>query len=148
MTSERGGLSGFSLLELVAVLGVVALVAAIAVPRLPDLGATAVEVGARRLAGAATTGRDDAILSGRTVRLVLDLDAGRWTMGREGAALPAGVRLRAVATGADVARAGVVTVTFDPAGDPLPVWVDLADGCGRGVRVVVPASGGRVRVTR
>jgi prepilin-type N-terminal cleavage/methylation domain-containing protein len=148
MTSERGGRSGFSLLEVVAVVGVVALVAAIALPRLPDLGATAVDVGARRLAGAATTGRDDAILGGRPVRLVLDLDAGRWTMGREGAALPPGVRLRAVAIGADVARAGVVTVTFDPAGDPLPVWVDLADGRGHGARVVVPAAGSRVHVTR
>ena len=141
-------LSGVSLLEVVVVLGVLALMAGIAVPRLPGVGATAVEVAARRLADAAAVGRDGAILSGRPVRLVLDLDAGRWTLGRESAALPPGVRLRAVASGADVVRAGLAALTFDPAGDPLPVWVDLADGRGHGARVVLPAAGGRVRVTR
>jgi hypothetical protein len=36
---------------------------------------------------------------------------------------------------------GRVALDFDPAGDPLPVRIELSDGRGRAARVVVPPIG-------
>src|SRR5262245_5224357 len=87
---------GFTLPELVVALGIVALATAIVVPRLVSVRGIAVDVAARRLADALTLARDRAILGGRPVRLVIDLDGGRWTAPEDAALLPAGVRLRSV----------------------------------------------------
>jgi Tfp pilus assembly protein FimT len=131
------------------VLAVLAMAASLMLPRLPDLGALRVEAAARRLADAITLGRDRAILGARPLRLVLDLDGGRWTLGAPGAGaeattLPSEVHLRAVTVGASPAAvSGTVSLTFDPAGDPLPARIDLADE--RGHRATVVALPGAVR---
>ncbi len=159
MSFER---RGFTLLEVMVALGVIALAAAIVLPRLGDGGATAVEVAARRIADAANYGRERAILGGTPMRLVVDLDGGRWEVGRPAReatrverdasrpdALPAGVRVRAVARGeTDVARGGVAVLDFDPAGDALPARLDLADGRGHAARVLLPPAGARAVVER
>jgi hypothetical protein len=42
----------------------------------------------------------------------------------------------------------VVALDFDPAGDPLPARLDLADDRGHAASVVVPPAGGRAVVRR
>jgi general secretion pathway protein H len=144
--TDRGG---FTLLELVVTLGIVALAAGIVVPRLVGLRGMAVDVAARRLADALTLARDRAILGGRPVRLVIDLDGGRWTAPEDAATLPAGVRLRGVATGGRPAvREGAVTLELGPDGDTLPTRVDLRADDGRVASVVLPPAGARATVLR
>ena len=140
---------GFTLLEVVVTLGVVALAAGIVVPRLVGLRGMAVDVAARRLADALTLARDRAILGGRPVRLVIDLDAGRWTAPEDAATLPAGVRLRGVATGGrPTVREGAVTLELGPDGDTMPTRVEFWSDHGRGASVVLPPAGARATVLR
>ncbi|MFN8542625.1 MAG: GspH/FimT family pseudopilin [Candidatus Binatia bacterium] len=141
------GTLGLTLLETLLALAVVALAARIVLPRVAAPSGVAVDVAARRLADTLTLARERAVLGGRPGRVRLDLDAGRWTDGDMATVLPAGLRLRAVDTGADRdARTGTVDVAFDPAGDARPVTVDLADERGRTARVVLATGAGRARV--
>src|SRR5439155_618395 len=75
---------GFTLLELVVTLAVIALGATLVLPRLGDARGLALAAAARRLADTVAYGRDRAILGGRPMRLVLDLDRGRWELGTPG----------------------------------------------------------------
>jgi len=123
------------------VLIVIALAAAIALPRLGDVGATPVELAARRLAEAATLLRERAILGGAPAALEVDAVRGRWTAGDvESAALPPGVRFAGVA--------GVVRLDLDPAGDGPGGRFALVDERGHAATVIVPAGGGRARLVR
>ena len=141
--------AGFTLLELIVTLGVVALIAGIVVPRLVSLRGLGVDVAARRLADALTLARDRAILGGRPVRLVIDLDGGRWRAPEDAAMLPAGVRLRSVATGGKPAvHEGAVTLELGPDGDALPTRVDFSADDGRVASVVLPPAGARATVLR
>jgi hypothetical protein len=93
--------------------------------------------------------RDRAILGGRAVRLVIDLDGGRWTGPEDATVLPSGVRLRSVASaGRPAVRGGVVTLELRPDGDALPTRVDLADGGGHVASVVLPPAAARATVQR
>ena len=140
---------GFTLLELVVTLGVVALAAGIVVPRFTAMRGMAADVAARRLADALTLARDRAILGGRPVRLVIDLDGGRWTAPEDAAMLPVGVRLQSVTTGGRPAvREGAVTLELGPDGDTLPTRVDFLAGDGRVVSVVLAPAGARATVLR
>lgn len=137
------------MLEIIVTLGVVALAAGIVVPRVIGRRSVAVEVAARRLADALTLARDRAILGGRPVRLVIDLDGGRWTAPEDAAILPAGVRLRSVATGGRPAvREGAVTLELGPDGDTLPTRVDMRGDDGRVASVVLPPAAARATVER
>jgi type II secretion system protein H len=153
-TLEMARHAGFTLVEVTVVLAVLAIAASVMLPRLPDLGALRVEAAARRLADAITVGRDRAVLGARPLRLMLDLDGGRWTLGAPGSdaevtTLPFQVHLRAVTVGAPPATvAGTVAVTFDPAGDPLPARIDLADERGHRATVVAPPGAVRAVVVR
>jgi len=162
-TSTAGAERGFTLLELVVTLAVIALGATLVLPRLGDARGLALAAAARRLADTVAYGRDRAILGGRPMRLVLDLDRGRWELGTpgrdpatvvpdasptgRGGVLPAGVRLAAVtAGGTPAASGGIAALDLEPDGDALPARIDLADGSGRRAGVVVPPAGGRPRV--
>ena len=151
--SERA----FTLLELTIVLAVLGLAAGIVLPRLSARDAVALDVAARRLADGLSAARDRAILSGRPMRLVVDLDAGRWTVGRPareaGAVLPAapppdrpqtlpaGVRVAGVvAGGAAPVRTGRAVVELAPAGDALPARIELVGVEGSAVVALPPAS--------
>ena len=135
-------------------LAVIVLAAGFVLPRFGDLGTLAVDAAARRLAEAITLARERAILGGRPMRLVLDLDAGRWALASAGreeepATLPPRVRLRGVTTdGATPVAAGLVTLDLDPAGDALAARVDLADDRGHAASVVVPPAGAPALVVR
>ena len=140
MTSERG----FTLLEVTIALAVVAITAGLVLPRLADLGALRVTTAARRLAGDLTLARDRAILGGRPVRLVVDVDRGAWWSEPalvRGTA-PAGVRIGGV-RGGD-ADGGRTTIVLSPGGDARPVRVDLRDDRGHAAQVVVPAGPQRI----
>ena len=152
-SSERA----FTLLEVVVTLAVLGLAAGLLLPRLGGRDEYGLDVAARRLADGVSAARDRAILSGRPMRLVVDLDAGRWVAGRparEGAAivpagppldrpvaLPAGVRVASVATGgAPAVRAGRAVVDLGPAGDALPTRIELASARGVATVLLPPAS--------
>lgn len=145
---------GTTLLELVVTLGILALAAALVLPRIPDRGALALDAAAAEIRDALGFGRERAILGGAGWRLVVDVDAGRWTLGRAradgGLDAPAGplgspvtlaapVRVLAVrAAGAPEVHGGTATVDLSPEGDALPVRIELGDDRGR-VRSVVLA---------
>jgi general secretion pathway protein H len=154
---------GFTLLEMVLALAIAALAGALVLARLPDTNALRLAAAAERLAGALSWARERAILSGRPERLVLDVAAGRWKVGRPGraagavdptpaaapsGALPAGVRVARLAGGAERRAGTLASIDLGPGGDALPAAVELADAGGRTARVVLPAGGGRARVER
>ena len=141
-------------------LAVIALAAGLVLPRLGDVRGYALGATARHLAETVAYARDRAILGGRPMRLVLDLDGGRWELGTpgrdpatvvadasptgRGGVLPTGVRLAAViAGGTPAASGGIAALDLEPDGDALPARIDLADGSGRRASVVVPPAGGR-----
>jgi len=150
---------GFTLLEVLVVLAIVGVAAAAVLPRIGAVRGLAVRETARRLADGVGLARERAILGATTMRLVLDVDGGRWRIGRAGAAadaiaddapvagtIPAGVRVRAVAVGTRAAAAGSVVVDLRPDGDALPVRIDLADEGGRTESVVLPPARARALV--
>ena len=140
MTSERG----FTLLEVTIGLAIVAIAAGLVLPKVTDLGALRVTTAARRLAGDLTIARDRAILGGRAVRLVVDVDRGTWRSepALVRGALPAGVRVGGV-SGADPA-AGAATIVLSPGGDAPPARIDLRDDRGHAAHVLVPAGTRRI----
>jgi Tfp pilus assembly protein FimT len=144
-------------------LAVIALAAAIVLPRLRDASGLQLEADGRRLADAINFGRERAVLTGVPLRLVVDLDAERWMLGRPGRAatevisdpgpldrpqeLAAPARFRAIAVGgAPAVQHGMVALELLPAGDGLPARLDLADDRGRTLSIVVPAAAGRAVV--
>lgn len=133
MTSERA----FTMLELVVVLAVLAIAAGLVLPHLADVGRLRVVTAARRLADDVTVARDGAILGGRPVRIVVDVAAGTWRSEPPlvQGTLADGIRVRALSTN-DPATPD--TVVLSPAGDALPVRIDLADDRGHTASVVVP----------
>jgi hypothetical protein len=151
-----------TLLEATVVLAVLGLAAALVVPRLARRDALALELAARRLADGLDYARSRAIFGGAPMRVVLDVDGGRWRLGRAArgpaaiapgpsplerpVVLPAGVRVAAVTVGGTVAHTGVAVVDLTPAGDALAARVDLADGRGRVVGVVLPPAHARAVV--
>lgn len=165
MTSRRRG-GGFTLLEVTVTLAIIGLAASLVLPRLRDARLLALDAAADRLAAGLAYGRERAILTGEPMRLVLDLDVGRWQLGRparEATALRPGgsselerptvlatrVRLRAVAIGGTpMVFAGRVALELDPAGDPLPAVIELADEDGRVTRVSLPPATARPTITR
>jgi type II secretion system protein H len=160
MGASRGSRpGGFTLLEVIVVLAVVALGAVVVVPRVGAVRGVVVDVEARRLADAVAFGRERAILSGTTMRLVLDAEGRSWRVGRigrdagtvtdaEGTTLAGDVRIRSVSVGGVPARGdGVVVLDLQPDGDALTVRIALADGRGRAATVVLPPAGRRPLVT-
>src|SRR3989442_8853758 len=164
-TSTAGAEHGFTLLELVVTLAVIALAATLVLPKLGDARGLALGAAARRLADTLAYARDRAILGGRPMRLVLDLDRGRWEPGTpapdpativpdasptgRGAVLPAGVRLAAVTPGGSPsATRGLAALDLEPDGDALPARIDLAAGPGRRASALAPPAGGRQGVQR
>ena len=130
-------------------MAVLALAVGLVLPRFGDVGALSVEAAASELAATINLTRERAILGARPLRMVLDLDAGRWTVdGTERGGLPPSVHLRRVAAAETPNGARVVALDFDPAGDPLPARLELADDRGHGASVVVPPAGGRAEVRR
>jgi type II secretory pathway pseudopilin PulG len=151
-----------TLLELVVTLAVLALAATLAAPRLLDRGGLALDAAAARLRDALGFGRERAILGGARWDLVVDVDAGRWAIGRpragggldapagplaEPVTLPTGVRVRGVrAGGAPEVQSGTAVVRLAPEGDALPVSIELGDDRGRVTSVVLPPAAARAEV--
>jgi len=144
----------------VVALAVIALSAGLVLPRLDDVTGRRLDAAARRLADSLAYARDRAILGGRPMRLVVDLDRGRWELGTpahdattitpdasplgRASLLPAGLRIVAVtAGGAPPATRGLAALDLEPDGDAFPGRIDLDDRSGRRASVVVPAAGGR-----
>jgi type II secretory pathway pseudopilin PulG len=151
-----------TLLELVATLAVLVLAATLALPRLLDRSGLALDAAAAELRDALGFGRERAILGGTRWRLVVDVDAGRWHLGRPrpdgGLEAPAGpvgapvtlpspVRVLGVrASGAPEVRSGTAVVDLSPEGDALPVRIALGDERGRVATVVLPPAVARAEV--
>jgi general secretion pathway protein H len=143
-TLRRYAESGFTLLELMVVIVIIGLASAAVVLALPD-GGGRLDDEAARLAARALAVRDDAILQGRSTRLVVDPGGyaaerrafGKWQgyggKAFEPVALPQGI----VAATGDTGR---IVVTFDATGATEPATIDLVRD-GRSVRVDIPASG-------
>jgi Tfp pilus assembly protein FimT len=149
LPTSRTDETAFTLLEVVVVVAVLALAVGLLGPRFGDVGKLSVDAAASELAATINLTRERAILGARPLRMALDLDTGRWTVdGTERGALPPRVRLRRVTAGETSNGAGVVALDFDPAGDPLPARLDLADDRGHAASVVVPPAGGRAVVRR
>ena len=151
-----------TLLELVVTLAVLALAATLAAPRLLDRGGLALDRAAAQLRDALGFGRERAILGGSRWQLVVDVDAGRWALGRPTAdggleppagplgapvTLPPSVRVRGVQAGGGAeVRRGTAVVGLAPDGDALPVRIELADDRGRVASVVLPPAVARAEV--
>jgi type II secretion system protein H len=142
--------NGFTLIEVMVVLVILGIASAAVVLMLPDPGGRVRDAG-EQLAARALAVRDDAILAGRSTRMVIDAAgysaerrvAGRWRAyggkGLDAVVFPAGV---VAATGA----AERVIVTFDATGGVAePVVIDLSKDAVV-VRIDIPANGA-VRVT-
>src|SRR5262245_57234847 len=151
-----------TLLELIVTLAVLMLAATLALPRLVDRGGLALDAAAAQLRDALGFGRERAILGGTRWQLVVDVDAGRWAIGRPrpdggldapagplGApvTLPAPVRVLAVRAGGGAEiRSGTAVVGLASEGDALPVRIDLGDDRGRVTSVVLPPAVARAEV--
>jgi general secretion pathway protein H len=149
LPTSRTDQAAFTLLEVIVMLAVLALAVGLVLPRFGDVGALSVDAAARELAATINLTRERAILGAHPLRMVLDADAGHWTIdGTERGALPARVHLRRITTGEASHGAGMVALDFDPTGDPLPARIDLVDDRGHAASVVVPPAGGRAVVRR
>jgi Tfp pilus assembly protein FimT len=150
-----------TLLELVVTLGVLMLAAALALPRFADRGGLALDSAASQLRDALGFGRERAILGGARWQLVVDLDAGRWVIGRPRAdggldapagplgapvTLPSTVRVRSVRGDVAEVRRGTAVVSLSPEGDALPVRIELGDDRGRVTSVLLPPAAARAEV--
>jgi type II secretion system protein H len=142
--------NGFTLIEVMVVLVIIAIASTAVVLMLPDPGGRVRDAG-EKLAARALAVRDDAILAGRSTRMVIDTTgysaerrvAGRWQAyggkGFDAVVFPAGV----VATTGTAER---VIVTFDATGGVAePAVIDLSKDAVV-VRIDIPANGA-VRVT-
>lgn len=142
---RRARANGFTLIELMVVIVIIGLASAAVVLAIPDPGGR-VHDEAERFAARALAVRDDAIIEGRSTRLVVDRMhytaerrlRGRWQpYGNKGfgsVAFPDGVT---AATG----ESGRVVVAFDATGGVAePVVVDLTKGTTT-VSVDIPANG-------
>jgi type II secretion system protein H len=145
VTGNNRRTAGFTLIELMVVLVIVGLASAAVVLAIPDPSGR-VRDEAERLAARALAVRDDAIIEGRSTRLLVDSThysaerrlSGRWqpydARGLGAVALPAGIT---AATG----EAGRIVVTFDATGGvDEATAIDLAKGT-TAVRVEIPATG-------
>ena len=141
---------GFTLIELMVVLVILGIASAAVVMTMPDPGGRVRDEG-ERLAARALAVRDDAILGGRSTRIVVEAGGykaerrtqGRWQpyvgKGFGTVAFPAGVT-------AATAETGRVIVTFDATGAVAePAAIDLSKDA-VSVRIDIPANGA-VRVT-
>ena len=151
-----------TLLELVVTLAILALAAGLVLPRLPDRGGLALDAAAAQLRDALGFGRERAILGGGRWRLVVDMDAGRWALGRprrdggldapvgplgSPVTLPSPVRVLAVSgAGAPEVRGGTAIVDLSPEGDALPVRIELGDDRGRTRSIVLSPALARAEV--
>ena len=129
MTSPVGSAeAGYTLLELLAVLVILALVAGIAAPRLADMARPAVTGDAAALAASLRFARQQAVFAGRESVLMLDIEAGTWSI--DGA--PAGRLNRSVhasiTTDADEAGRAHAAVRFYPDGRSSGARIALAAG--------------------
>jgi len=142
--------NGFTLIEVMVVLVIVGIASAAVVLMLPNPGGRVHDAG-EKLAARALAVRDDAILAGRSTRMVIDTTgysaerriAGRWqAYGGKGfgaVVFPTGVM---VTTGASER----VVITFDATGGVAePAVIDLSKDSVV-VRIDIPANGA-VRVT-
>jgi general secretion pathway protein H len=146
--ARRRPSGGFTLIELAVVLLIVAIFLSFVTPRLLSLGQARREAAARRLATLLGYLYDEASLRGRTYRLTLDFDAGRYEVramtpsSEPGVAdefveewgplardetLPDGVRFAAIETPTALASSGTVDLFFHPESDVPGAKITLAD---------------------
>jgi general secretion pathway protein H len=136
---------GFTLIELMVVLVILGLASAAVVMAIPDPGGRVRDEG-ERLAARALAVRDDAILAGRSTRLIVEASgysAERRAGGRWQPYGGKGFGIVAFATGitATTSDTGRVVVTFDATGAvTAPAVIDLTKNAVR-VRIDFPASG-------
>lgn len=141
---------GFTLIELMVVLVILGLASAAVVMAIPDPGGRVRDEG-ERLAARALAVRDDAILAGRSTRLIVEASgysAERRAGGRWQPYGGKGFGIVAFATGitATTSDTGRVVVTFDATGAvTAPAVIDLTKNAVR-VRIDFPANGA-VRVS-
>ncbi len=151
-TGNKRGLSekGFTLIELMVVLVILGITSAAVVLAIPDPGGRVRDEG-ERLAARALAVRDDAILGGRSTRIVVEAggySAERRTQGRWQPYVGKGFGIVAFPAGVTAATAetGKVIVTFDTTGAVAePAAIDLSKDAVV-VRIDIPANGA-VRVS-
>ena len=142
---RRSAENGFTLVEMMVVLVILGLASAAVVLAIPDPGGRVYDEG-ERLAARTLAIRDDAILEGRSTRVVIDgkgysaerRSSGRWLpydgKGFGTVAFPAGIL-------ATTGETGRVIVTFDTTGAVSePAAVELSKDAVR-VRIDIPANG-------
>lgn len=146
--ARRRRSGGFTLIELAVVLLILAVLLSFVTPRLLALGQVRREAAARRLATLLGYLYDEASLRGRTYRLTLDFDAGRYEVramtpsSESGVAdefveewgplardetLPEGVRIATIETPTALAASGTVDLFFHPESDVPGAKITLVD---------------------
>jgi prepilin-type N-terminal cleavage/methylation domain-containing protein len=161
----RGGLPGFTLLEIAVVIFIMALIMTIAIPYFGGLHAAELRSQARRLAGRANYLYDESAAQKLVLRLTFDLDTNSYFVSRldpyaakpafapeHGPAggrfvLPQGVRLRDVSVeGIGTLRHGVVSSFFYPQGYVDATVVHLADDAGQVLTISIDPLTGHVAI--
>jgi prepilin-type N-terminal cleavage/methylation domain-containing protein len=165
--ARRRRSGGFTLIELAVVLLILAVLLSFVTPRLMTLGQARREASARRLATLLGYLHDEASLRGRTYRLTLDFDEGRYEVrttaeSRDPAtdddfveewgplardeSLPEGVRIAAVETPTLLASSGTVDLFFHPESDEPGAKITLADEAGGSSLLVFDGVTGHVYI--
>ncbi|RMF25114.1 MAG: prepilin-type N-terminal cleavage/methylation domain-containing protein [Deltaproteobacteria bacterium] len=157
--------AGFTLIELAVVLVILSTLVSLVWPRLSLLEHGRLDHSGRKLAAMLAYVQDEASLRGRTYRVVLDLDAGRYRVETEtrtpsgeisfseqwddvmkAVRLPDGVRITAVET--DHARyvRGEAELFFLPEDATPEVRITLESAAGERRELIVEGGAGRVRL--
>jgi len=158
---------GFTLIELAVVLVIVAVLLSFVTPRLLTLGQARREAAARRLASLLGYLHDEASLRGRTYRLTIDLDDGRYevrttTESKEPTddddfveawgpltrddTLPDGVRISSIETPTVLASSGTLDLFFHPESDEPGARITLVDEAARSSVLVFDGVTGQVYI--
>lgn len=162
---SRGGLPGFTLLEIAVVIFIMALIMTIAIPYFGGLRSAELRSQARRLAGRANYLYDESAAQKVVLRLTFDLDTNSYFVSRldpyaakpafapeHGPAggrfvLPPGIHIRDVSVqGIGTLRRGAVSSFFYPQGYVDATVVHLADDAGEVLTIGIDPLTGHVAI--